>query len=70
MNTKLRLIIGAALAVVFIDLLVIVAKIFGENYDLAAEGAVGLVGFAVVGGCGAVGLYRELKKRHKKKGQL
>lgn len=70
MTAKLKLIIGAALAVVFIDLLVIGAKIFGENYDLAAEGAVGLVGFAVVGGCGAVRLYRELKKRHKKKGQL
>ncbi|MCM1167050.1 MAG: hypothetical protein NC299_03240 [Lachnospiraceae bacterium] len=67
MSTKLRCVIGAALAVVFIDLMVIGVKIFDGNYNIAAEGVVGLVGFAVVGVCGFIGLYRELKKRKQSK---
>ncbi len=74
MTAKLRIIVIAALAVVFIDLLIIGVKISDGNYNINAEVAVGFIGFAVVGGCGAIGLYRELKKRlhekrlHKKKG--
>jgi len=55
--------------VVLIDLLVIGVKILNGNYDITVEGVVGLIGFAAVGGCGAVGIYRESKKRaHDKKG--
>lgn len=71
MSGKLRLIITAALAVIFIDILVMGVKIFDGNYDFAVEGVVGFIGFTVIGGCGVAGLYRELKKRaHNKKGQL
>lgn len=69
MTAELKLITGAALAVVFIDLLIIGVKISVGNYDLAVEGTVGFIGFAIILCCGIVGLYREIKKR-KKKGQL
>lgn len=62
MTAKLRLIVIAVLAVVFIDLLIIGVKISDGNYNINAEVAVGFIGFVVVGGCGAIGLYRELKK--------
>lgn len=67
MSTKLRCIAAAALAVVFIDLMVIGVKIFDGNYNIAAEGVIGVVGFAAVGVCGFIGLYRELKKRRQSK---
>lgn len=67
MNTKLRLIIGTACAVLLIDLIIIGVKIADGNYNITAEGAVGIIGFAVILCCGIVGLYREIKK-HKRKG--
>ncbi|MDE7361452.1 MAG: hypothetical protein K2N38_05910 [Oscillospiraceae bacterium] len=68
MNSKLKCIIGAALFIIFIDLMVMGMKIFNENYNILVEGVVGFIGFAIVGGCGVLGLCRELKKRaqHKK----
>lgn len=71
MNTKLRYIIGILLAVIFVDLLIIGVKIFDGNYDIVAEGAVGIIGFTIIGCCGIIGSYREIKKRaDKKKGKL
>lgn len=66
MNTKLRLIIGITSTVLLIDLLIIGVKIADGNYNIEAEGAVGIIGFAIIACCGIIGLYREIKKRKKK----
>lgn len=71
MNTRLKIITAAMLGIVFIDLLIIGVKLSDGRYDLIAEGIVGFVGFVIIGCCGFIGLYREVKKRiHNKKGTL
>lgn len=71
MSSKLKCIIGAALFIIFIDLMVMGVKIFNENYNIFVEGVAGFIGFAIIGGCGVLGLCRELKKHtQKKKGKI
>lgn len=71
MSSKLTCIIGAAFFIIFIDLMVMGVKIFNENYNILVECIIGFIGFAIVSGCGVLGLCCELKKRaQKKKGKV